>query len=218
MASLHLGIHITSSAQEALRASIVRDLTEAYQRVLRDMAPAARAKAAELAGLAVRTSNDAVLLATPKIKGRLGLVDPAAAVDAVARAVGDAVEASVDAGGLLVLASRVDYSDVLPVQGALHEAGVPWLEWLLTAGTGPVVLSHWYLPGPEDGPYPVRTGSRTGLGVMVPVGGKGHAPFSVPAEVAGTAADNWLTRAFAAANVAEELQRFLDEEFTRRWK
>lgn len=89
-------------------------------------------------------------------------------------------------GGIEILAVNSDYSDVLSLAEAnfLTEKGeiLPWLNWILTAGTNILVAD-----------YEIRFGvnvGRTGNGYMILGGGWGISP-----QFAGTPNDNFITRA-----------------------
>lgn len=64
---------------------------------------------------------------------------------------------------------------------------LPWLSWLLFEGTSPIVKN--YEVEFTNSPY-----SRTGGAIMV----TSKNNWRVPAEFAGTASNNWITRAIAA--------------------
>jgi hypothetical protein len=61
---------------------------------------------------------------------------------------------------------------------------IDWLKWLLTSGAEPVIFGYRV----KFGNFPT---SRTGQAIMVP---KNGGAWGVPAEFAGTANDNWITR------------------------
>lgn len=84
---------------------------------------------------------------------------------------------------------RSDYSDVLGTDYALvyDRSGysLPWLQWLLFEGTRPIVSTHKVV---------FMRGGRTGGAIMRRPGS-----WSVPIAHAGTATDNWITRAIDSA-------------------
>lgn len=79
----------------------------------------------------------------------------------------------------------LDFNKLLESEAAtfVTEKGyeLDWLRWLLLHGDSPVILNFRYKP--------VKTGSRTGLGIMVPKGN-----WSVPPTVSGVVDDNWITQ------------------------
>lgn len=81
-----------------------------------------------------------------------------------------------------------DYSEVLGLQLSSFitqkDDLIPWMQWLLTAGTSQVVDDYVVS-------YGKSRASRTGLAVMKKSKASG---FSVPGEFAGTEEDNFVTR------------------------
>lgn len=84
---------------------------------------------------------------------------------------------------------KSDYSDVLGTDYALvydrKGYSLPWLQWLLFEGTRPIVSTHKVV---------FMRGGRTGGAIMRRPGS-----WSVPIAHAGTATDNWITRAIDSA-------------------
>jgi hypothetical protein len=78
-----------------------------------------------------------------------------------------------------------DYSDVLGTNYAqvYDKKGyyLPWLQWLLFEGTKPLISTHKVV---------FTRGGRTGGAIMRKPGS-----WSIPIAYAGTATDNWITRA-----------------------
>jgi len=84
---------------------------------------------------------------------------------------------------------KTDFSDVISSEEAYvidGEYNLPWLKWLLLDGSATIVPRHDVVFGPNPN-------SRTGDAVMRP-SSKG---WGVPSDYAGTASDNWITRAIA---------------------
>lgn len=61
---------------------------------------------------------------------------------------------------------------------------LPWLEWLLLKGTAPIVKNYSVVLGPNKF-------SRTGMALMV----QSNKNWKVPSEFAGSASNNWASRA-----------------------
>lgn len=72
------------------------------------------------------------------------------------------------------------------IQDNVRNYSLPWLEWLLLRGNEIIVRKYNVELGPS--PY-----SRTGNALMV----NSNSSWRVPAEFAGTASDNWTTRAIS---------------------
>lgn len=97
-------------------------------------------------------------------------------------------------GGLNITAIEADFSDVLSSSSAsfVTEKGtkIPWLEWLLTAGTNIVVRD--YKVSTNLGNLKNKAVSRTGQAIMV---SSSVQFYKVPAQFAGTIDDNMVSRA-----------------------
>lgn len=92
-------------------------------------------------------------------------------------------------GGFNLNMIKDNYDDVLYNDNAIvvdQKSGVvlPWLEWLLLYG-GKIIIANYEV---KVGPNPY---SRTGLAIMKP----SKKNWRVPPEFAGTANNNWVTRA-----------------------
>ena len=96
-------------------------------------------------------------------------------------------------GGLNITAIEADFSDVLSSSSAsfVTEKGtkIPWLEWLLTAGTNIVVRDYKVSTNLNNFN---KASSRTGQAIMV---ASSVQFYKVPAQFAGTIDDNMVSRA-----------------------
>lgn len=97
---------------------------------------------------------------------------------------------------------KSDFKDVLGLSEAyvvdsIRGYSLPWLEWLLVDGNFTIVPKHEVVLGP-------RPGSRTGEAVMR----ISSSDWKVPAEYAGTIADNWITRSIDDASM--EIEKLLE--------
>jgi hypothetical protein len=93
-------------------------------------------------------------------------------------------------GSLSLNMIKSSYDDVLANDGAVvidssSGAVLPWLEWLLLYGGKIIVRDYRVQIGPN-------ARSRTGMAIMVQSSGNN---WRVPPEFAGTASNNWVTRA-----------------------
>lgn len=100
---------------------------------------------------------------------------------------------------------KVDFSEVVntpeaKVYDALRGYELPWLRWLVFYGNIPIVSNHQVdmIQSPR---------SRTGRALMV----GSNRSWSVPASVAGTMADNWITRSIHLHN--SQIERIVNEAF-----
>lgn len=138
-----------------------------------------------------------------QLHGSLGIVDPISQLDAIIDIITSDIEmvpvpaqkvGKTVTGGFRLEVVRGNYEDILNSNlGSFVSENnfvVPWLQWLLTAGTSRVVQDYVVKFGPS--PF-----SRTGLAVMAKKAGGG---YSIPNEFAGTPEDNFITRALNKAN------------------
>ena len=100
-----------------------------------------------------------------------------------------------DLGGIRVTLVRDNLEPILNSPFAQYETAkgvtIPWLEWLLTAGSNVLVADYAVAAEQTPGRY-----SRTGALIMFPHYGEN---FSISPAYAGTINDNWVTRAANAA-------------------
>lgn len=100
-----------------------------------------------------------------------------------------------DLGGVRVTLVRGNLEPILNSPLAQYETAkgetIPWLEWLLTAGSNVLVADYLVDAEFNPGDY-----SRTGALIMFPRKGSN---FSISPAYAGTINDNWITRAANAA-------------------
>ena len=100
-----------------------------------------------------------------------------------------------DLGGIRVTLVRDNLEPILNSPLAQYETNkgvtIPWLEWLLTAGSNVLVADYSVGAELNPGRY-----SRTGVLIMFPHNGGN---FSISPAYAGTINDNWITRAANAA-------------------
>ena len=97
-----------------------------------------------------------------------------------------------------------NYTDVLGTDYAVmtdesRGYSLPWLQWLLLDGNQTIIDSSSIVFGNNKF-------SRTGYAIMVPGGG-----WKVPAAFAGTANDNWITRAIT--NASSQIISLLNKAF-----
>lgn len=109
-------------------------------------------------------------------------------------------------GSIKATAIIADYSDVTGMSEATYDTAkgttIEWLDWLLLQGDRRIIIDYGIK---VDG----TNLSRTGLGkIMFKGTGKS---WGVPPEFAGTARDNFVTRAIAASQA--EIERAFEEVF-----
>ena len=84
---------------------------------------------------------------------------------------------------------------------------IPWLEWLLLAGDSKFIVDYDVELNLSSAQ---QARSRTGIGIMVTRNG---ARWGVPTEFAGTASDNFVTRAIMS--IQPDIERFIKNHVTR---
>lgn len=148
-------------------------------------------------------------LKSGKLKAELGLPDTVS-IDKIVDMISDSIyldfiPATTGNRGIKVgIEIRIFKQDGEPVISSedavvidqLRGYALPWLEWLLFYGTKPIVKNYTVKFG--SNPY-----SRSGLAIMV----EDDSNWRVPPEFAGTATNNWITRAIAMMN--DDIKNFL---------
>lgn len=164
-------------------------------------------------------------VASPKsigLLGELGLSDPETTRSAI-------VQETVSQLSIRPMTVRTRYNDVTDFGGIevviipsnflyqlisspdayymSDENVIPWLYWLLFSGTEVVVAGYHVKYGTN-----AKT-SRTGDAIMYPNNKNESGGFSIVPNYAGTAEDNWITRAAYAA--LPKIQHELEEEIKK---
>ncbi len=157
------------------------------------------------------------------LQGELGIENPSEVVNAIVDAVVDSLRIDVikakarwaglgsitDFGGLNVVIVPENLSFLLALDEASYMSNIyeiEWLRWLLYSGTKVIISDHWVMYQGTGEPNPM---SRTEDAIMVP-SGKSKKNFKIRSTYAGTAGNNWITRAGARAE--ERIQAILTEE------
>lgn len=158
------------------------------------------------------------------LQGELGIADPAETVNPIVDAVVESLKIEVikakakwgglggitDFGGLKVTIVPEDLSFLLALSEASYTSyggEVEWLSWLLYSGTSVIISDHYVLYGST---YPEPNyRSRTGDAIMVE-SKKSNKNFKIRSTYAGTAGNNWITRAGIKAE--QRIQNILTEE------
>lgn len=151
---------------------------------------------------------------------QFGLENPSAAVDPVVDAVVNdlvarpiavrgAGRATTDFGGVEIVLSPNSLWALSSLPTASYKSNehiIEWLSWLLFSGSSVVVADYFVYAGSTSAK------SRTGGTIMVP-SGKTKKNFRVRSPYAGTASDNWITR--AAAKAAPKIKKILENAVRR---
>lgn len=136
-----------------------------------------------------------------KLQSELGVTHPQHRLDEIIRIIVDSIEVKVNklkesggqlTGGLEIQFVKTKFADLLkaPVASYITDKGVKieWLSWLLLEGDKLIVRQ--YMIGIDPKNY-----ARTGLGQIMINTPKKQGGWRVPPEFAGTAENNFITRA-----------------------
>ncbi len=163
------------------------------------------------------------------LRVEFGLESPVQSVKSIINAIIQVADIHVDpfrytgkvemAGGIYIGFLRTDLREVLSLGEPLveftsegkHADRVPWLEWLLLGGTGPLLEGFILSYSPVHTQY-----SRTGGGALMFPSASGTYSLTsgfVPPSFSGVSGDNWLTRAFS--KIKDYLDPLVEAEFKR---
>ena len=186
-------------------------------KILTKARPAIQNRISHLLRTAIETSQTIQSLKGGKLQVDFGLTDGAASaatadiVNAVVSSVNVFFQKSRRGKTLGNLVIQIDPATVSAIvqtspHGIYDSNGhqITWLDWLMTRGTQ-VINEDFEVVSTVD--YDDR--SRSGGGFMLPTGGV----FRVDPEFAGTAGDNFITRAIIANG--PNIRRIIQEEFRR---
>jgi len=206
---MKLTLRILESNQE-IQTSILRSLLPEVKKYLDGAINKLKISLPLLLEQSILTTPEYMSLSSGKLRLEFGIPDPVAKINGLINIwlnnieyiyqtpsiQGQTIRANFSAG--LV---KTDYSDVLGSNFAqvIDQSGysLPWLQWLLLDGNKIIVPSHQVVIGPNRA-------SRTGFAIMR----QSSVGWQVPTEFAGTANDNWITRAIDSA--APEIEQLLD--------
>ncbi len=147
----------------------------------------------------IKKSSDYAELISGRVYGEIGAVNMNSAIQDIISAIATNAEIKFDRfkasntridGSISIGILQKDYSEVLNLPSVRYftDTGVeiPWLQWLLLQGDTKVISGfNFSLTSRNAGK------SRTGTGIMV----KSQLNWGIPPTVAGTASNNFLTRA-----------------------
>lgn len=158
---------------------------------------------------------------------QLGIESPTVMVNPIVEAAASGLEVTplsvrgkgrktVEFGGIQVVFKPQNLWYLTDIPGASYESItrrgsqiIDWLAWLLFSGTNVVVLDYYVKFGTGS------PNSRTGDAVMVRSGKTGR-NFRVHSAYAGTANDNWITR--AATKAAPKIQRIIEKAIEKAFQ
>lgn len=203
---MKLQLKLEESSRE-IRSRIAGLLAEELDSLFRSTARNIRQPLQNLVEAAIRRrpEYESMVAAAGELRGALGLVDPKQRLDDILAVWKNSLTMTIKpvraagvklTGGFTLEMINSDYQDVINLAAASfiseHSFLIPWLEWLLIAGSRPVV-KNWNVE--YDLNTFQRDRSRTGLALMIRSSGS----WSVPDEYAGTMSNNFVTRALEDA-------------------
>jgi hypothetical protein len=152
-------------------------------------------------------------------RGEFGIVNPSEVITAICQRAADSVQVrltpfryagSTIGGSLTLTAIPANYADLLAMPEAVilseNNKVFSWLYALLFQGDEIVIAEYKYLSEVLTDEDRAKY-SRTGLGFMVPMQGKG---WRVPPEISGTRENNLITRALTSPAI----QQVIESELT----
>ena len=205
-------------------AATVQFLTpKPIDRILTKARPAIQNRISNLLRTAIETSKTIQSLKNGKLQVDFGLTDGAASaatadiVNAVVSSVNVFFQKSRRGKTLGSLVIQIDPATISAVvqaspHGIYDSNGhqITWLDWLMTRGTKVAVEDFEVISTVNNiASVGYDDRSRSGGGFMFPTGGV----FRVDPKFAGTAGDNFITKAIIAND--ENIRRIIQEEFKR---
>lgn len=223
--AITINTKFTIQNRPQVEREIVKEAARILNLALDSVKPQIKEKVFELVNQRILASPEyASMQPGGTLYGQLGLVNINSAVAQIVRRIADSVQITSNvkpagrylSGQLSINILKDDYSDLLslPLSKFISEHGhnVEWLKYLLLDGTQVIFANYFFIAFGRKGK--VFHASRTGEGIMRATG-KSHRPrWRVPAEYAGTANDNWLTRALA--NLDQHISEIVSEDIIRR--
>lgn len=210
-------------------AEFSRELLNAFRQELQQglarLVSPIRREVQDLVGVALRLSPEYESLLEGDLREQFGLADPAPVLEAIVQAVQGSVVVETtpparpeDIGGIVVAILKEDLTEVLNLSVASYTSVsrrgaflIPWLEWLLMEGDRLILASaEFYNKVPKGRAVYSRSGSRTGVAIMIHRTRSPSAGFRVPAEYSGTVESNWLTRSLAS--LADDIQSVIEHQ------
>lgn len=202
---MNLRFRFTAEVINNWKKWILAELRKNYQRIMSASAPGIKDKWKALISDAIKNCPEYKSLVEPggSLRAELGVVNADIVLDQVIDEVIDSIQIIPKAftstsnkitGGYLIK-SDLNYDKMLSIKGASYTSkpsnkSVDWLRYLLLEGLS-------FFPDDYRVVFQESKKSRTGMALMVKGGSytMGTSPSRVPSSFAGTADDNFITRA-----------------------
>jgi hypothetical protein len=196
MSQLTIGLDLVTLPDDIVK-EILRQCADMMDTAMSNAIPKIRQVVQQHISEMIRISPAYTSLISGTLREELGVVDASRVLNQIIETISANIQVDVEKpyakgnsinGGFTISILRSDFADIVNLPGAeyVSKSGsvVPWLHWLLFAGTTPVITGY------KIKMDVATAGSRTG-----PIMIKSKENWSVPAEFAGTQEDNFLTKA-----------------------
>ncbi len=210
-------IRLTESDLQ-IRKRIIKSLKTDLSNLLTKSAQNITIELRKIVKEAIEATKEYDSLNNKRLSWELGLVDGKNRIDGIIKIWTDNINVRIQrprargAGifaGIDIKMIRTDYSDVLASNEAVFttEKGtdLEWLRWLLTEGSGNIVLGYRVRVAPHRR-------SRTGQAIMIE---DDRRNWRIPPEFSGTPRNNFLTRALNSVkkDMEDAIQKELEKNF-----
>ena len=203
-----------------LTQAILTDTADYINSVLRSSADTVKSQILDKIEESIWAAPEVQSLLNGELGQELGVVNAKPIVSDIIEQVKGAMNFTIDpaiafsgrlvGGGYIVEVLRKDFTEVLSTPDAAYvtknNVFIPWLNWLLFAGSSPLIYGYRIVLNPNN-----PTNSRTGGAIMVKTAG---GSWAVPQDYAGTQENNFLTRALA--NLGTDIDKIITEELAKR--
>ncbi len=207
-------IKLVVESTKSISRKIVKVLRDAVNTRLFTRAPKIQIDIRKLIEEAIKRQPEYRSLLGGKLQSELGVVNTSSRLDKIIRIIVDSIEVDVlkakDNGsqivaGLKINLVKTNFEELvsLPEASYMTEKGVviQWLKWLLLEGDK-IIVRDYMIGIDKKGIY-----ARTGLGEIMIPSGKKATGWRVPPEFAGTAENNFITRALL--EVSNEIDKIV---------
>lgn len=208
---MRLGLKIIENNNE-IKKEILGTLLPDVTKYINDIINYIKKNLPDVVNKAITNAPEYASLVGGQLKYELGLIDADSKIEGLLdiwinnieynyeppKIIGDNIKSNFSANMIRIDFSDVLYSQYAEMQDTIRGYSLPWLQWLLLEGNKILVPNHSVIIGPNSR-------SRTGNAIMA----NSRSNWKIPAQFAGSASDNWITRAIDSAQ--NEIQSLLDK-------